>query len=115
MAEYFRCNKCNGTFDPAHTYCPNCDGAVVKQLEAENAALKAELIEEKAAHFKTHNWLIDRNEELAAAQTDAKRRIEAAWRDGYQSLSTYNDVDMSDEDTCWKDSNTYDAIAKEQS
>lgn len=52
MAEYFRCNKCNGTFDPAHTYCPNCDVVAVKELEAENARLR---------------------EELAAAQVDAKR------------------------------------------
>jgi hypothetical protein len=50
-----------------------CFEKVKSMVRAENAALKAELIEEKAAHFKTHNWLIDRNEELVAAQKDAER------------------------------------------
>jgi hypothetical protein len=45
----------------------------VAELEAENAALRAELAKEEEAHFKTHNWLIDRNEELAAARKDAER------------------------------------------
>ena len=39
MSNYFSCPKCGGTFDPAHQYCPNCDGAHVKELEERIAQL----------------------------------------------------------------------------
>ena len=32
MAIYFCCNKCSGTFDPAFTYCPVCDGETQDEL-----------------------------------------------------------------------------------
>ncbi len=39
MSNYFWCSKCGGTFDPAHKFCPNCDGTYVKELEERNAEL----------------------------------------------------------------------------
>jgi hypothetical protein len=43
MSNYFRCGKCGGTFDPSHTYCPNCDGAVVMEQQERIAELEAEV------------------------------------------------------------------------
>lgn len=42
MSGYFWCQKCGGTFDPRHTYCPNCDGGLVADLRAEVSRLTSE-------------------------------------------------------------------------
>lgn len=68
MAEYFRCNKCNGTFDPAHTYCPNCDVVAVKELEAENARLREELAAAQA-DAKRYQWLVVEKSDAADLQS----------------------------------------------
>ncbi len=45
--------------------------------------LKAELAEEQAAHLKTHNWLCDRNEEIAALKVPASEPVGYFYQDKY--------------------------------
>lgn len=69
MPVYFSCAKCSGTFDPAFTYCPICDGEKMEEIEQ----LRAELSFQQNAHRQAQEALLAQGSELAASLAENLR------------------------------------------
>lgn len=98
MSIYYYCQKCSGTFDPAHTQCPNCDAPDDRDAEIASLRASVERLEE-VVRLRTALELAAESRAESAEATIA--RLAAVVRAAEEYVDSFQEEDALEAGRCY--------------